>query len=220
MIRFFSVILRVLIAFFIVLLTPWVSIEFCYWYGNGWCGDVAPVFYVVGGLAIVIGFILFQWIFVKLLKLKPNIKLIIGIIEVVVLVAVLFYLNFANHRHSEFIKVVKSKNVESVEYWLNHGADPNTIAGGLKSVLYLAVQYDSLEVVELLLKNGADPNRAGNCNLYTPLNIAFAVKNKTIINILLSYGSEPLCDRLIQSLITNHNYQKSDFELYFNLFKL
>ena len=90
------------------------------------------------------------------------------------------------------IKLSKNNFINIVEILINNGADVNGRDAKNQSVLHHATinpQYVSADFIELLVGKGANVN-AQDIYGYTPLFIAFGLKNKNAVDVLIKLGAD------------------------------
>jgi ankyrin repeat protein len=79
---------------------------------------------------------------------------------------------------------------QTLEFLLNHGADPNVPFSDGESPLQRAVQDKDLRVIELLLSAGANPDSLDERGR-SPLYDAIQTGNQEILGLLLNRGANP-----------------------------
>lgn len=88
-----------------------------------------------------------------------------------------------------FVWHEQTRDLKSVEYLLNAGANPNyRDAKDKNSAMYFAAGTDSPALLELLLKHKGDPNLLGPFN-EPLLHVAVGQRRKENIELLLKYGA-------------------------------
>lgn len=90
------------------------------------------------------------------------------------------------------IKLLKNNFINIVEILINNGADVNGTDVQNQSVLHHAVinpQYASTDFIKYLVDKGADIN-AKDVYGHTPLFIAFGLRNKNAVDILIKLGAD------------------------------
>lgn len=94
-----------------------------------------------------------------------------------------------------FLDAVGRMPAQTVEWFLDNGADPNEMPDDGFPALHLALgraPSDRTELLHLLLKRGSDPNQRG-INDWTPLHhaIGYDAPPFPILSLLLEYGADP-----------------------------
>lgn len=107
---------------------------------------------------------------------------------------------------SPVVEAIKWGNIEILKLLLEAGADLKTSIYNDSAVI-VAVGKRNLEAAELLLKHGADANVAKD--VWTeqrwrsiPLCRAIELNDRPMVELLLSYGADPLCSAGWGSLVT------------------
>lgn len=91
-------------------------------------------------------------------------------------------------KNYQLLTVSYSGKVDSVVYWLNHGADVNARStDGITPLIY-AVQSGNLDAVKALVYNGADVN-FHDAFCIPPLFMAIAQNQPFVVEFLLHYGA-------------------------------
>lgn len=96
-----------------------------------------------------------------------------------------------------------SGNIDSLLYWLNQGADPNSISSDGICALNYAIQSGNFLVVKALVLNGADVNMTTS-NSIPPLFMAIAYNQPATVKLLLDKGAK--IDHVIKNKITALHY--------------
>ncbi|MGQ9846900.1 MAG: ankyrin repeat domain-containing protein, partial [Bacteroidales bacterium] len=92
---------------------------------------------------------------------------------------------------------------DSIVYWLNLGADPNTVSSDGISALNYAIQSGQLDAVKALVFNGADVNYSSPYSL-PPLFLAIAYNQAATVEFLIKKGAK--VDKLIKNKISALHY--------------
>lgn len=99
-----------------------------------------------------------------------------------------------NIKNNPLIWACKTKNLDLVEFLLQHGANSNYHVYNV-TPLNTAILYYDYQIIELLLKNGADPNTQdenGDC----PIINACLNRSYKVVKLLLSYNANPnVCNK-------------------------
>ena len=83
----------------------------------------------------------------------------------------------------------RKNNTEILYLLLRRGADVNAISHG-ETALHKVVQFNNVKFTQILLKEGANPNIRDSIRGNTPLHYAVALRNSTLISLLMSYGAD------------------------------
>jgi len=85
---------------------------------------------------------------------------------------------------SEFVELIKQKNLDSITNSINSGFDVNIHDGNGISVLFQAIQFGNLGIVKILVEKGANVNYKNNQGI-TSLMIAASVNSMEIVKFLI-----------------------------------
>ncbi|XP_022684094.1 ankyrin repeat domain-containing protein 7-like [Setaria italica] len=96
------------------------------------------------------------------------------------------------------IYAVQGDTVDTVQYLLDRGANPDKPAGNKSTPLHLAAAGGNCEIVKALLSKGADVHSFCGTGL-TPLHMAAASKHDGALKVLLDHHAD--CNKFINSLL-------------------
>ncbi len=91
----------------------------------------------------------------------------------------------------QLLYAARDGDLESVKYWMEHGANPNSLhAEFLFTPLHISLRNRHLAVARYLLEHGADPHLPEGYSDVTPLSIAQANGDAEAVELLKSFGVE------------------------------
>ncbi|CAN6272688.1 unnamed protein product [Urochloa humidicola] len=108
--------------------------------------------------------------------------------------------NAANESgETPLVYAVRGDTVDTVQYLLDHGANPDKADGNGSTALHLAAAGGNCEIVNALLSKGADVHSF--CGIgSTPLHMAAACKQYSAMKVLLDHNAD--CNKVKNSVYT------------------